>query len=165
MNRVVAALSSIGGVLRNTQLRRVELAWGASIVAEWANFVALGVFAYHVGGTLAVGVAGLVRLLPSLADYAATSCRRRRVTTARAIKRSTIPTAPTMLVTTAIVPATSLVSAQMRPIIVPTTSTATIAASQYRIRRRVMSRAYSHQGISPIGTPSPTGRRLELRGW
>ena len=37
MNRVVAALSSIGGVLRNTQLRRVELAWGASIVAEWAN--------------------------------------------------------------------------------------------------------------------------------
>ena len=29
---------SIGGVLRNTQLRRVELAWGASIVAEWANW-------------------------------------------------------------------------------------------------------------------------------
>ena len=73
VNRVVAALSSIGGVLRKAQLRRVELAWGASIVAEWANFVALGVFAYHVGGTLAVGIAGLVRLLPAalVAPFAA----------------------------------------------------------------------------------------------
>lgn len=58
--------------------------------------------------------------------------------TASAIKRSRIPTAQTMFVTTAIKPTTSLVSAQMRPIIVPTTRTATIAASQYRIRRLVM---------------------------
>jgi hypothetical protein len=58
--------------------------------------------------------------------------------TARAIKRTTIPTAPTMFVTTAMKPATSLVSAQMRPTIIPTTSTATIAASQYRIRRLLM---------------------------
>jgi MFS family permease len=73
VNRIVAAMSSIGGVLRNAQLRGVELAWGASIVAEWANFVALGVFAYHVGGTLAVGIAGLVRLLPAalVAPFAA----------------------------------------------------------------------------------------------
>jgi len=65
VNRVVAALASIGGVLRNEQLRRVELAWGASVAAEWANFVALGVFAYDIGGALGVGVAGLVRLLPA----------------------------------------------------------------------------------------------------
>ena len=39
---------------------------------------------------------------------------------------------------TAIEPATLLVSAQMRPTMVPTTSTATITASQYRIRRLVM---------------------------
>ena len=73
MNRVVSALSSIGGVLRNEQLRRVELAWGASVAAEWANFVALGVFAYDVGGTLGVGIAGLVRLLPGalVAPFAA----------------------------------------------------------------------------------------------
>jgi MFS family permease len=66
-------MSSVGGVLRNAQLRRVELAWGASIVAEWANFVALGVFAYHVGGPIAVGIAGLVRLLPAafIAPFAA----------------------------------------------------------------------------------------------
>jgi MFS family permease len=73
VNRVLPALSSIGGVLRNVQLRRVELAWGASVAAEWANFVALGVFAYDVGGTLGVGLAGLVRLLPAalVAPFAA----------------------------------------------------------------------------------------------
>jgi MFS family permease len=65
VQRIVWALSSISGVLRNVQLRRVELAWGASVAAEWANFVALGVFAYDVGGTLGVGLAGLVRLLPA----------------------------------------------------------------------------------------------------
>lgn len=51
--------------VRNEQVRRVELAWGASIAAEWGHFVALGVFAYNAGGTSAVGVAGLVRLLPA----------------------------------------------------------------------------------------------------
>ena len=73
MQRIVWALSSISGVLRNVQLRRVELSWGASVAAEWANFVALGVFAYDVGGTLGVGLAGLVRLLPAalVAPFAA----------------------------------------------------------------------------------------------
>jgi MFS family permease len=73
VQRIVWALSSISGVLRNVQLRRVELAWGASVAAEWANFVALGVFAYDVGGTLGVGLAGLVRLLPAalVAPFAA----------------------------------------------------------------------------------------------
>ena len=46
--------------------------------------------------------------------------------------------APMMFVTTAIEPATLLVSAQIRPMIVPTTSTATTTASQYKIRRLVM---------------------------
>ena len=50
---------------RNPNVRRVELAWGAAISSEWAYFVALGVFAYDVGGASAVGLAGLVRLLPA----------------------------------------------------------------------------------------------------
>jgi MFS family permease len=50
---------------RNEDVRRVELAWGAAIVAEWAHFVALGVFAYRTGGASGVGIAGLVRLLPA----------------------------------------------------------------------------------------------------
>ena len=43
----------------------MELAWGAAITAEWAYFVALGVFAYDAGGAAAVGLAGLIRLLPA----------------------------------------------------------------------------------------------------
>jgi MFS family permease len=50
---------------RNKNVRRVELAWGAAISAEWAYFVALGVFAYDAGGASAVGLAGLIRLLPA----------------------------------------------------------------------------------------------------
>ncbi|HEV3479776.1 MAG TPA: MFS transporter [Gaiellaceae bacterium] len=67
---VVAAL---GSSVRNPDVRRVQLAWGAAIAAEWAHFVALGVFAYEEGGAAAVGVAGLVRLLPAavLAPFAA----------------------------------------------------------------------------------------------
>ena len=49
----------------NRDIRRVELAWGATICAEWAHFVALGVFAYGHGGSTAVGIAGVVRLLPA----------------------------------------------------------------------------------------------------
>jgi MFS family permease len=50
---------------RNANVRRVELAWGTAISAEWAYFVALGVFAYDEGGASAVGLAGLIRLLPA----------------------------------------------------------------------------------------------------
>src|SRR5215467_9711020 len=55
-----AALAS-----KNENVRRVELAWGAAISAEWAYFVALGVFAYDAGGASGVGLAGLIRLLPA----------------------------------------------------------------------------------------------------
>jgi MFS family permease len=65
MTRPGQAVSALGAGMRNENLRRVELAWGASIAAEWMHFVALGVFAYHAGGTSAVGIAGLVRMLPA----------------------------------------------------------------------------------------------------
>jgi MFS family permease len=73
MTRLSLTVSALGAAIRNQDLRRVELAWGASIAAEWAHFVALGVFAYEQGGAAAVGVAGLVRLLPAalLAPFAA----------------------------------------------------------------------------------------------
>ena len=65
MNRPGQAISALGAVMGNTNLRRVELAWGAVIAAEWAHFVALGIFAYAEGGASAVGIAGLVRMLPA----------------------------------------------------------------------------------------------------
>ena len=65
MVRVRQVLEAVGSALRNPNIRRVELAWGAAIAAEWAHFVAFGVYAYDVGGPAAVGLAGLVRLLPA----------------------------------------------------------------------------------------------------
>jgi MFS family permease len=77
-------VSTLAAAGRNANVRRVELAWGAAIAAEWAHFVALGVFAYDHGGTRAVGLAGLVRLLPAavIAPFAASlgdRFRRERV--------------------------------------------------------------------------------------
>jgi MFS family permease len=62
LRRRLAAAALAG---RNENVRRVELAWGAAISAEFAHFVALGVFAYHAGGASSVGLAGLIRLLPA----------------------------------------------------------------------------------------------------
>ena len=85
--QMVSTLATAG---RNANVRRVQLAWGASIAAEWAHFVALGVFAYKHGGTGAVGLAGLVRLLPAavIAPFAASlgdRFRRERVLLAMAL--------------------------------------------------------------------------------
>jgi MFS family permease len=73
MSRVRALVSSLLTAARNDQIRRVELAWALAIAAEWAHFVALGVYAYGQGGASAVGLAGLVRLLPAaiVAPFAA----------------------------------------------------------------------------------------------
>src|SRR5207302_2546363 len=73
MGRWSQAVSALPALARNENLRRVELAWGASIAAEWTHFVALGVFAYTTGGASAVGIAGLVRMLPAafVAPFAA----------------------------------------------------------------------------------------------
>jgi MFS family permease len=57
--------SEFAAVARNRNLCRLELAYGAAITSEWAFLVALGVFAYERGGATAVGVLGLVRMLPA----------------------------------------------------------------------------------------------------
>jgi MFS family permease len=59
------ALAEFGAVAQNRNLRRLELAYGAAITSEWAFLVALGVFAYQRGGATAVGILGLVRMLPA----------------------------------------------------------------------------------------------------
>jgi MFS family permease len=65
VTRALGTASAVVLAVRNENVRRVELAWGAAIAAEWAHFVGLGVFAYKLGGTSAVGLAGFVRLLPA----------------------------------------------------------------------------------------------------
>ncbi len=52
-------------VFRNRELRRLELAWGSFFVVEWASLLAVSVWAYGNGGAAAVGLVGLVRMLPA----------------------------------------------------------------------------------------------------
>jgi MFS family permease len=48
-------------VFRNPGLRRIELAWAASVIGTWAYGIAVIVYAYEQGGATAVGVVGLAR--------------------------------------------------------------------------------------------------------
>ena len=50
---------------RNPDLRRAQLSFLGAWTAEWAFTVALGIVAYRDGGAAAVGVVGLLRMLPS----------------------------------------------------------------------------------------------------
>jgi MFS family permease len=63
--RASERLGTLGSFLRNESIRRLEFALAGSLVADWAFAVALGVVAFRAGGATAVGVAGLVRLLPA----------------------------------------------------------------------------------------------------
>ena len=63
--RLEDSARSFGQVFRNPNIRRIEGAWAASILAHWAYGIALAVFAYRDGGAAAVGLVGLVRFLPS----------------------------------------------------------------------------------------------------
>jgi MFS family permease len=71
--RLNESLRAFGAVFANPDLRRVELAWGGSVVGQWGYEVALAVFAYRHGGATAVGLVALVRLLPAavVAPFAA----------------------------------------------------------------------------------------------
>ncbi|MFF2371838.1 MFS transporter [Agromyces sp. NPDC058110] len=50
---------------RNPNLRRAQLSFLGAWTAEWAFTVALGIVAYRDGGAAAVGLVGLLRMLPS----------------------------------------------------------------------------------------------------
>ncbi len=63
--RARAALQALGAVLSSPPLRRLQLAWAGSILGGWAYLVALGVYAYDQGGAAAVGLVGLIRLVPA----------------------------------------------------------------------------------------------------
>jgi MFS family permease len=65
LRRVVARSAALADVFRSPELRRLELAWAGYYIAEWASFVAFSIYAYRVGGAAAVGLLGVVRMLPS----------------------------------------------------------------------------------------------------
>ncbi len=54
-----------GDILRNGAMVRALLSFGAAFTAEWAFTVALGLVAFADGGAVAVGLVGLLRLIPA----------------------------------------------------------------------------------------------------
>jgi MFS family permease len=61
------SVTAFRGVFRNAALRRIQLAWAASIIGTWAYGIAVVVYAYDQGGAKAVGVVGLARWLAAAA--------------------------------------------------------------------------------------------------
>lgn len=78
--RWLVALRALTDVLANPQLRRLQLAWTGCITAEWAQIVALGVYAFREQGAIGVGVVGLIRTLPAaiIGPFAASLADRYR---------------------------------------------------------------------------------------
>src|SRR3954447_11698267 len=50
---------------RNRNLRRAQLSFLGAWTAEWAFTVALGIVAYRDGGATALGLVGLLRMVPA----------------------------------------------------------------------------------------------------
>jgi MFS family permease len=63
--RLADSANAFRDVIRNPNLRRLELAWAASILGQWAYLVAVSVYAYRAGGDAAVGLILLLRLVPA----------------------------------------------------------------------------------------------------
>jgi MFS family permease len=64
---LAAPLQVLGRVLRNADVRRLELAWAASNLASRASAIAVAVYAYESGGVTAVGVVAFIRLAAAAA--------------------------------------------------------------------------------------------------
>lgn len=63
--QLAESASAFAAVVRNANVRRLELAWAASVVGHWAYLVAVSVYAYQAGGEAAVGLIFLLRLVPA----------------------------------------------------------------------------------------------------
>jgi MFS family permease len=56
---------ALSATVRNSNLRRAQLSFGATWTSEWAFTVALGVVAFRAGGATAVGVVTFARMAPA----------------------------------------------------------------------------------------------------
>ena len=64
-SRLRAAVAAFASNAVNGNLRRAQLSFLGAWTAEWAFTVALGIVAYRHGGATAVGLVGLLRMVPS----------------------------------------------------------------------------------------------------
>jgi MFS family permease len=65
-DRGAEAVRAFAAVASNRGLRRVELSWLGTVCAYWIFIVTLSLYAYEHGGAAAVGLVGLLRVLPSV---------------------------------------------------------------------------------------------------
>ena len=63
--RLAKAAAAFTSNARNPALRRAQLSFLGAWTAEWAFTVGLGIVAYRDGGATAVGLVGLLRMVPS----------------------------------------------------------------------------------------------------
>src|SRR5918995_5602059 len=64
-NRLHDAGAAFASNWRNPALRRAQLSFLGAWTAEWAFTVALGIVAYRDGGAAALGLVGLLRMVPA----------------------------------------------------------------------------------------------------
>lgn len=64
-SRLGQAAAAFTSNWRNPNLRRAQLSFLGAWTAEWAFTVALGIVAYRDGGAVALGLVGLLRMVPS----------------------------------------------------------------------------------------------------
>src|SRR5829696_1431669 len=62
-----AAVRSLLRVVRNPDIRALELSWTVGVGVDWAILVVALVVAYDAGGAVAVGLVSLFRMLPAMA--------------------------------------------------------------------------------------------------
>jgi MFS family permease len=62
---VRASFAALGSAVRSPDLAKAVVAYVAFTIAEWAAFIALIVYAYQDGGSLRVGLVGLLWMIPA----------------------------------------------------------------------------------------------------
>jgi MFS family permease len=77
-------VEAVADVMRSRNLRRLQLGWASYFLVDGISMVGLSVWAFRHGGTPAVGLVGLARLLPGaialpFGAWAADRYQRRRV--------------------------------------------------------------------------------------
>jgi MFS family permease len=63
--RLGASGRAFGQAFGNRDIRRLQLAWGGSLIGTWSYAIALFVYAFEIGGAGAVGLVAVVRWIPA----------------------------------------------------------------------------------------------------